>query len=720
MFHTYPIIAPSRKTPTRGVAVVLTTLLAFLLAFSPVAVMAAPTAQFGGLNKSDDESAAHSILLGEYAFADMLNGDSYSVEVVIPESGSYLITAVDDDAAQDFDLVVTDEAGNELFNDIFATTDLTLDTGTVTLTFYAVADNHLGVVVVGQLGGMTDSYDQPGKLTPGSVYVNDEVNDTLYATVSIPPSDFPRQVLIDLEPGDGDIYYAYASGDNVYASTTTDTSNLLRFWTHGGDYELEVSAYERRSQLTLIVFVTGEPTALVMDEPLEGVLPAGATETVYALELDTNYTDLEVAVDSSENLGVTLLENYYDYDVYYSSYGEASAYIDALYPGVYYVLVQASAATEAAIPFTLSIVGDAGRPTATLETGTVFDDEFAEGETSANYAFEIVNPGALVTINMTGADEDSDFDLTAGLRPGATNWSSYAYGSDESLTFLAPIAGTYYATVLSNDYAGAFTIEVDEGDPAPTLATNSVFYDVVEGYSRNVYLLPIEEAGQLLSVILVGPEAGDLDLTVNGYNSDGDSILSLSGYSSGSAEAVSYLLPEAGLYEVAVSASYSEEGGYFFIQAQVVDPRFFGSQWATDAIASSQFGEEGFSAAQATGPSNTLVASDADTAWAAKETDGGIETLELTYDVPVKPAGVAIFESYNPGAITTIEAYDSENDTWVAIYEGDAGPVEETYRVFAPEITPVEFVTTKIRLTLDTSTVEGWNEIDAVQLFGRP
>jgi hypothetical protein len=699
---------------------VLTTLLACLLALNPFAVIAAPVAQFGSLGSDEDAPQGEALLLGEYAFVDMLNGDSYVAQVTIPESGSYLVTAVDDATAEDFDLIVTDEAGNELFDDIFATTDLTLETGTVTLTFIAVTDSRLGFVVLGQIGGMSADQNQPGKLVPGSVYINDEVNDTLYATVSIPPSPYPRQVLIAFEPGEEDIFYAYAQGDNVYASTTTDTNDILRFWTHGGDFSLEVSAYERRSELTLIVFVTGQPTSLTIGETVEDEVPAGATEVVYELVLDASYTGLELVTDGEDDLGVTLLDNYYDYDVYYSSYGEEELLIDSLYPGVYYVLVQAPEAAEDSIPFSLSITGEAGRQTAVLENGVGFEDEFVEGEASINYSFEVTNPGALVTVTLLGEDTEIDYDLNAGLRPGGTNWSSYSGGSDESLTFLAPIAGTYYVTVLSNDNTGAFTIQVNEGDPPPTLQTGSLFYDSVEGYSRNIYLLPIEEAGQLLSVILVGPQNADLDLTVNGYNSSGDNILSLSGYSSGSAEAVSYLLPEAGLYEVGVSSNYSQMGGYFFIQAQVIDPNFFGSQWAVDAVASSEYGEENNSALQATGPSDTAVAGDLPTAWAASEPDAGVETLELTYAVPVRPAGIAIVESYNPGAITMIEAYDIENDEWVAIYEGEAGPAEETYRIFIPELTPVEFVTDQIRLTLDTAAVSGWNEIDAVQLFGRP
>lgn len=708
MSRSHAVVAPAR------LAVMF---LAALMAFGPLAVFAAPAVQIG-----DDLPNGGSLSLGEYAFVEMLNGDSYSVEVTIPESGSYLVTAVDEAAAEDFDLIVTDEEGNELFNDIFATTELTLESGTVTLTFIAVTDSTLGFVVLGRIGSMTGDENQPGKLVPGSFYFNDEVSDPLYATLSIPPTDYPRQVLIAFQGGEEDVFYAYAQAEaeSIYAYVTTDTDDIMSFWTHGGDIALEVSPYERRSELALGVFVTGRPTAVAIGETIEGVIPAGVDEVIYELELDASYTDLELVIDGEDGLGVTLLDHYYDYDAYYSSYGEEELFIDQLYPGVYYVVVEASTTPEEEIPFTLEITGEAGRPTIMLESGVPYEDEFSGAEESLNYSFEVANPGALVTVTMQGEDEDYNFDLTAGLRPGRINWSGYAFGAEETLTFLAPIAGTYYVSVLSNGNAGAFTIEVEEGEPAPTLETNAVFYDIIEAGARNVYLLPITEVGQLLSVILVGPEDVDLDLTVTGYNNQGDTTLSLSGWSSGSAEVVSYVLPEAGLYEVSVSARYSDEGGYFFIQAQVVDPRFFGSQWAIDAIASSEYGDEDYSALQATGPNDTLTAGDFPTAWAAQEPDAGIETLELIFEVPVKPSGIAIYESYNPGAVTTIEAYDSENGEWVVIYEGEAAATEESYRVFIPDISPVSFATDQIRLTLDTAAVDGWNEIDAVRLFGRP
>ncbi len=700
--------------PTRLVVMAL----AALLAFGPLTVMAAPVSQFGSL--SQDESTAEPLLLGQYANLFLANGESTSFEIVIPESSTYLITAVDDVAAEDFDLVVTDEAGNELYNDIFATTDLALEAGTITLTFTAVADNVLFFVVLGQIGGMSSDENEPGKLVPGSIYIEEDINDTRYATLSVPETSYPQQVLIALETSEEDIFYAYAEGPDVYESTTTDTNNILRFWTQGGDYTISIDPYERRSVMTLIVFLSGRPSPITLDTPVEGIIPADGTETIFELELDANYTNVELAVESDEALGVTVLDAYYDYDVYHSSYGEAELPIEALYPGVYYVLVQAPEAATEDIPFTLTVAGEVGRPTEALELGTAFEDEFTSDDAAINYSFEVANAGSQVSVTMEGADEDTDFDISVGLRPGGGNWSSYSYGSDETLTFVAPIAGTYYITILSNGYTGAFTIQADEGEPALTLESNAVLYDLVEGNSHNSYLLPIEGAGQLLTVSFVGPEDVDLDLSVTGYNAQGDTIASLSGYTSGSVEVVSTVVSEPGLYEVVVSSMYSDIGGYFFIEAQVTDPRFFGGQWAADAVASSQYGDEGYSALQATGPSDTPTAGDYNTAWASQEQDAGVETLELTFEVPVKPAGIAIVESYNPGAISTIEAYNADGDEWVVIYEGTAEPSEETYRIFTPELTPVDFATNQIRLTLDSATVPGWNEIDAVQLFGRP
>jgi hypothetical protein len=705
-------------------------LLATLLAFSPLAALAASPAQLGTRrntapaeqNAESSPQAAvaqgtESLLLGQYANVPMVRGESISFEITIPESGSYLITAVDDDAATDFELLITDEAGNELYNDLFATTELALEAGTLNLTFTAVADNTLFMVMVGQIGTMSDDERQPGKLLPGSVFIGEGISEARYATFTVPETPYPQQVLVYMEAGDGDTFYGYADGDNVYASITTDTDNILSFWTQGGDYSLYIDPYDRRSDITLIVFLSGRPAPITVDEPREAALAANATQLMYELQLDTNYTDLELRVESDADMTVTLMDSYYDSQVYYSSYGEESVTIDALFPGVYYVLVEIAEESDSETPFTLTVTGTPGRPTVALTSGIPADDEFVEGETAINYSFAVTNPGSEVIVTLSGADEDTDFDLSIGLRPGSGNWSTYTYGSDETIKFVAPIAGTYYLTVQSNDGVGPFTLQVDEGNQAPTLESGVVNYDFMDGTLDNIYLLPIEEGNQLLSVALVGPADVDFDLSVDGYNARGDTILSLAGYSSGSAEIVSYIVTEPGNYVVTVSPSYAEDGGYYFLQAQVVDPRLFGGQWAIDAVASSE-GTDG-AALQAAGPSDTF-SGDSATAWAAAEDDAGTETLELTFTVPVVPHLIGIAESLNPGAITQIEAYDLDNDAWVTIYTGDAAPIEEATRFFIPDLTAVDFATDQLRLTLDTSAVPGANQIDAVQLFGRP
>ncbi len=40
--------------------------------------------------------------------------------------------------------------------------------------------------------------------------------------------------------------------------------------------------------------------------------------------------------------------------------------------------------------------------------------------------------------------------------------------------------------------------------------------------------------------------------------------------------------------------------------------------------------------------------------------------------------------------------------------------------VFSPDVTPTDFAVDTIRIVLDTDAVDGWNEIDAVELLGRP
>jgi hypothetical protein len=163
-----------------------------------------------------------------------------------------------------------------------------------------------------------------------------------------------------------------------------------------------------------------------------------------------------------------------------------------------------------------------------------------------------------------------------------------------------------------------------------------------------------------------------------------------------------------GLLGIAV-AVLADTGG---VSARVV------RLWAVKASASTEYSAPDWAASQATGPPNTPVAGDHATAWASREEDGATEWLELEYAQPLFPSLVRIHETYNPGAVVKIEARDPRGD-WQVLWEGRSPADDEKIRWL--DVRPTRRVATStIRLTLDSRSVPGWNEIDAVELVGAP
>lgn len=153
-------------------------------------------------------------------------------------------------------------------------------------------------------------------------------------------------------------------------------------------------------------------------------------------------------------------------------------------------------------------------------------------------------------------------------------------------------------------------------------------------------------------------------------------------------------------------------------RAREADEEGLTRQWANDARASSEYTESAWNARQATGPPDTPTAGDQQTAWASRLPDGGEEWLELTFAQPVRPIAVRVRETYNPGAVTKVEARDAEG-RWHALWEGEDGG-RECPRWWSPRFEPVAWSTREVRLTLACHKVPGWNEIDAVELVGEP
>jgi hypothetical protein len=123
---------------------------------------------------------------------------------------------------------------------------------------------------------------------------------------------------------------------------------------------------------------------------------------------------------------------------------------------------------------------------------------------------------------------------------------------------------------------------------------------------------------------------------------------------------------------------------------------------------------------RSTGEPDVAAWADDPNAWATSSSDGGVQSIELAYDLPVIPLKVHIVESYNGGAVVRVEAWDPGAESWVELWTGtDPTPVD-ALATFSPDLVPVGFATDRIRLTLDTDAVSGFNEIDAVELVGTP
>jgi SH3-like domain-containing protein len=116
-----------------------------------------------------------------------------------------------------------------------------------------------------------------------------------------------------------------------------------------------------------------------------------------------------------------------------------------------------------------------------------------------------------------------------------------------------------------------------------------------------------------------------------------------------------------------------------------------------------------------TGAPNVDKYSDAPTAWAPKTQDAGIEWLDLKYPRPVHATAVRIRESDGSGAVIKVELFDEQGTAHTA-WAGNDPTTDLNYLMV--NIPKTAFKTARVKITLATNVIPGWNEIDAVQLVG--
>ena len=142
-------------------------------------------------------------------------------------------------------------------------------------------------------------------------------------------------------------------------------------------------------------------------------------------------------------------------------------------------------------------------------------------------------------------------------------------------------------------------------------------------------------------------------------------------------------------------------------------------QWAIAATASSTYndaqGMGSYSANQVTGAPNVDKYADDGKAWAPKSADAGIEWLDLKYPRRVHATTVRVRESCGSGAVIKVELFDEQGTAHTA-WAGNDPTTDLNYLVV--NVPKTAYKTARVKVTLATNVVQGWNEIDAVQLVG--
>ena len=137
-------------------------------------------------------------------------------------------------------------------------------------------------------------------------------------------------------------------------------------------------------------------------------------------------------------------------------------------------------------------------------------------------------------------------------------------------------------------------------------------------------------------------------------------------------------------------------------------------QWASTATASSQGGNEAWSAMQAAGRPDTDTYGDHPTAWAPESSGDGPEWLELRFPEAVYATGVRVCETYNNGFIYQVDLIDVAGKTSTVWSGEDKTPQgEPSWFEISLDPAPCAVIGVKIH-----TRVRGWEEIDAVELIG--
>ena len=488
-----------------------------------------------------------------------------------------MVSPEDPVAAEPLKLTITDEAGEVVYEGAVSGSEQAYQGGIHTIEVTTDSEAYLSFFVLGRIGQMSDSDRRPGKLGPGSVYQERNVSTSRYAELSLPTTRHPQEVLLYLEGGEGDAFSMYVDGEDAWSSMNTDDTSLLRFWSGGGDYLIEVYPYERRSSFTLIVFLSGPPSVLSTDAEEDGYFEEDASTVVYALEVKDVYEEITVIVTpetKDSGISMEVVDRYSGghYSVWSQeeSDGALVAEMTSVLPGVYYVVIDRTDIEVGEQDFKIETFGKVGRPLERLVLGESREDTIADEDEVHFYQIDGVARGQVLKVSMTSEDDEHDFDLGVGVAQPVDQWTSTSIGSNETVLLIAPTTGAFYVQVYSYSGGGDYTITAELLPEAPMMEAGELVRDTVDEDGRVLFGFEVTEPGLLLSVLLLSDSSSDLDLSVTAFSEYGDRITDLYSSSLSASEIVSRADPAPGIYEVRID-NYGE-AGEFALLLRLEDP----------------------------------------------------------------------------------------------------------------------------------------------------
>lgn len=103
-------------------------------------------------------------------------------------------------------------------------------------------------------------------------------------------------------------------------------------------------------------------------------------------------------------------------------------------------------------------------------------------------------------------------------------------------------------------------------------------------------------------------------------------------------------------------------------------------------------------------------------AWTPNEENGGVEFVDVGFNMPVRASQIIIIENTNPGAIKKIELYDKNNVRIMQMSERHGFKHKDINKPLILPFRQTSKPVKRVRITLNTGLVQGWNQIDAIGL----